>query len=133
MEAQSNKSHIVVATSYAPLGRFITLALTVEGYQPRLFADGAQALEFLLSQPFAAAVLDVDLSRVDGFTICQRIRAFSSTPVVLLLTRGEVSQQVRGRRVGATAFLFAPFGVDELLECMKVMLPNGDRPANERV
>jgi DNA-binding response OmpR family regulator len=133
MGSSFDRAHtIAVATAYAPLGRFIRLALTVEGYQPHLFADGAQALEFLHHQSFDAAVLDADLAKVDGFAICQHIRTFSSAPVVLLLMRGEVRQRVRGSQVGASAFLFIPFGVDELLGCLVPVLPNGGRPASEQ-
>jgi len=44
---------------------------------------------------------------------------------------GEPRQQVHGRQVGATAFLFIPFGVDELLSCMAAVLRNGQSPASE--
>lgn len=123
---------IAVATSYAPLGRFIALALKVEGYQPHLYMDGEQALASLLCQPHDAAILDADLTKVTGLEICQRLRALTSIPVVLLLMRGELSQQSQGRHVGASAFLFIPFGVEELLVCIDAVLPNGDSPASER-
>lgn len=117
---------IAVATSYAPLGRFITLALKMEGYQPHLHSDGEQALDFLLSQSADAAILDADLAKVSGLAVCERLRAVSTIPIVLLLMRGEPRQLVHGRQVGANAFLFIPFGVEELLSCMHAVLPNGE-------
>jgi DNA-binding response OmpR family regulator len=123
---------IAVATSYPPLGRFVSLALKVEGYEPHLFVDGEQALEALLSQPFAAAILGADLAKVSGFEICQRLRAVSSIPVILLLMRGDARQQMQGRKVGASALLFIPFDAQELLICLSTVLPNSNRPASEQ-
>jgi DNA-binding response OmpR family regulator len=113
---------IAVAAGYPPLGRFIALSLRVAGYDPHLLADGEQALEYLLSQPVDAAVLDGVLGKVDGFTICQRMRAVSATPIVLLLMRDEAHQQIRSRQVGASAVLLIPFGADNLLACVKTLL-----------
>jgi two-component system KDP operon response regulator KdpE len=129
MEHQPYK--IAVAASYAPLGRFINLTLTIAGYQAYLFADGEQILDHLSRQPFDAAILDADLPRGSAFVVCHRIRGSTDVPVVLLLMRGEPSQQMYGRQVGASAFIFIPFGVDELLGCMAAVLPNAEHPATE--
>jgi DNA-binding response OmpR family regulator len=113
---------VVVAASYPPLGRFIASALRVEGYRPIVLQDGNRALEHLLKEPFDVAMLDTELASIDGFTICQRVRAITSSPVALLVMPGDTSYQTRGRQVGANALLFLPFGMDELLSCVNMLL-----------
>jgi DNA-binding response OmpR family regulator len=124
---------IVVAASYPPLGRFIALALRLDGYEPHLLADGAGALAYLLSQPFAAAILDVELSRVDGFTVCQRVRAVSSAPIILVLPQDGRSHHVHARSVGASAVLSLPCGVEELLACVQALVPARNDATVKRV
>ena len=109
---------IVVATYDRAIGRVIVMALRLEGYVPQLYANGAQALEAILSEPCAVAILDAHLGKVDGLTICGRVRAtesVASVPVVLLLTHDDASLQALGSRLGINAFLFMPFEIPELL------------------
>lgn len=109
---------IVVATRDPSIGRLVAMALRLDGYAPQVYADGEQALEALLSAPCAAAVLDARLPKIDGPTLCQRVRAtpsVASVPIILLVMRDEPALQVRGRRLGATAFLVVPFVIEELL------------------
>jgi two-component system, OmpR family, response regulator ChvI len=110
---------VVVATRDAAIGRMIAMALRLEGYGPHLFADAEQALAAMVGEPCAAAVLDLRLGKVDGLTVCQRVRAsvpVSSMPIILLLTREDTAfLQARGKGLGANAVLFMPFEIRELL------------------
>jgi DNA-binding response OmpR family regulator len=118
-----NPYKIVVAASYPPVGRFIALALRLEGFETHLLADGEETLAYLLSQPFDAVLLDAELPRVDGLAICQRVRAVSAAPIVLFFMQGGRSQHWHARHLGASAVLDLPIGADELRDCVRALLP----------
>jgi DNA-binding response OmpR family regulator len=110
---------VVVATRDATIGRMISMALRLEGYGPHLFEDGEQALEAVVGEPCAAAVLDLRLGKVDGLTICQRVRANESlSPVALILLmmrEDEAVLQTRGQHLRVNAVFTMPFEIRELL------------------
>ena len=62
-------------------------ALALEGFDVLLAADGEAALDLAASAAPALIVLDVMLPGIDGFTVCQKIRATSSVPVLLCSPR----------------------------------------------
>src|SRR5690242_14394142 len=112
----TSPSSIVVATRDPSIGRLVAMALRLDGYAPQVYVDGEHALEALLTAPYAAAVLDARLPKIDGPTLCQRVRAtppVASVPIILLVMRDEPARQARGRRLGATAFLYLPFTIEE--------------------
>jgi DNA-binding response OmpR family regulator len=129
----SSPSHkIVVAVSYPPIARFISLALRMEGHEPLLFADGEKALAYLLDEPFDVALIDGELARVDGFTISQRVRTVSSSPIILVLMYDGHSLRAHARRVGANAVLYLPCGTEELVACVHEVLASGSSFTEER-
>jgi two-component system response regulator MprA len=114
----------VVATYDQAIGKMMVMALRFAGYAPHLHINGEQALEAILRGPCAAAILDAHLGKVDGLTICRRVRATASVanvPILLLLTGDDASLQVLGSRLGINAFLFLPFEVSELLMAVAAM------------
>ena len=76
--ASTSPPPIVVATYDQAIGRMIVMALSLEGYAPHRYPNGEQALEAILREPCKAAVLDAHLGKVDGLTICQRVRTTES-------------------------------------------------------
>ena len=121
----TSRPAIVIATRDPAIGRMIAMALRFEGYASQVYADGELALGALLATPCAAAVLDARLTKVDGPTLCQRVQAtpsVASIPIILLVMRDEPVLQARGRRMGANAFLFLPFAIEELLATIAAVI-----------
>jgi DNA-binding response OmpR family regulator len=86
-------------------------------------ADGAQALDYLGTEPLPDIVLlDVMLPGIDGFEVCRRIRAKHDVPVVMLTARGEDSDRVTGLDIGADDYVPKPFNPRELLARMRAVL-----------
>ena len=77
-EESTSPPPIVVATYDRAIGRMIMMALRLAGYAPHLYANGEEALEAILREPCAAAILDAHLGKVDGLTICGRVRDTAS-------------------------------------------------------
>jgi two-component system chemotaxis sensor kinase CheA len=93
------------------------------GYLVRGAVDGADAWEQLQAEEFDVVVSDVDMPRMDGFTLCAHIRAhprLASLPIVLVTARETREDEERGLRAGANAYV-AKSGFDRssLLEIVQ--------------
>jgi DNA-binding response OmpR family regulator len=96
--------------------------LLTEGYEVSTAVDGEQALEVFSANPTELILLDVMLPHMDGFSVCQRIREFSTVPVIMLTAKGEEQDRVKGLDVGADDYLVKPFSVMELLARVRAVL-----------
>lgn len=114
--------NVVVVARRAPIRRLIELNLRLEGFHVQALSDGQEALEHLLTTAFDVALLDAYLPRVDGFALCRAVRAAKPTPIIMLLMRGDDESASRSEQAGATAHLLLPFGVEDLLACIKAVL-----------
>jgi DNA-binding response OmpR family regulator len=123
---------IAIAVQYPQIGHLLAMALRLNHYDPHLLPAGEPVLEALLREPYAAAIVDVHLRPVDGLTVCHRVRAATSMPVILLLMRDEVPERLRAREVGASALLFLPFLIDELLACVQGVLYSAEHGLSQR-
>ena len=102
--------------------RLLEANLRTEGYEVITAKDGGNVLELFAANPVDLILLDILLPGMDGFTICQRIRQFSSVPIIMLTAKGEEQDRVRGLDVGADDYLVKPFSVTELLARVRAVL-----------
>lgn len=102
--------------------RLLEANLLTEGYQVQTASDGEIALESFSAMPADLILLDVMMPRMDGFTVCQRIRQFSNVPIIILTAKGEEQDRVRGLDVGADDYLVKPFSITELLARVRAVL-----------
>jgi two-component system response regulator ChvI len=101
----------------------VTLALTQQGYEARAFEDGLSAWEAFDRQLPDLAILDIGVPRMDGLTLCRRLRARSEVlPIIFLTSREEEFDRVLGLEIGADDYLCKPFSMRELLARVKVLL-----------
>jgi two-component system response regulator MprA len=120
--AQTTQRLLVVDDDPA-LARTLRRALGVEGYDVDCAGDGAEALDRLSAASFDAVVLDVSMPRVDGLTVCRRLRERSDrTPVLMLTARDAVGDRVSGLDAGADDYLVKPFSLDELNARLRALL-----------
>ena len=118
----AKKTTILAADDDPQLLRLITRNLEFEGYDVLAVSDGQQALAQIESQPLDLALLDVMMPKMDGFTVCQRVREFSSLPIIIVTARGQDQDKVRGLDLGADDYLTKPFSVEELLARVRAVL-----------
>jgi two-component system, OmpR family, response regulator MprA len=105
-------------------------ALTLNGYQVTVAADGVEALATARREQFDALVLDVMMPGVDGLGVCRVLRADGdTTPVLMLTARVETSDRVAGLDAGADDYLAKPFELDELLARLRALLRRAAQPA----
>ena len=82
--------------------------LEAAGYRVISACDGQEGLEVLMTTGgIDLVVTDIDMPRMDGFELCQRIRHghFSHMPVIMVTSRNTEEEKVRGSQAGADAFI----------------------------
>src|SRR5947199_3382516 len=116
------KTTIVAADDDPQLLRLVTRNLEFEGYEVLPASNGVLALEQIEEHGPNLVLLDVMMPKMDGFTVCQRVREFSSVPIIIVTARGQDQDKVRGLDLGADDYLTKPFSVDELLARVRAVL-----------
>lgn len=110
--------------------RLLEANLRTEGYEVVTAQDGLQALEVFSAHPIDLVLLDVMMPRLDGFGVTQRLREFTSVPIVILTARGEEQDRVRGLDLGADDYLVKPFSATELLARVRAVLRRAHQPTD---
>jgi DNA-binding response OmpR family regulator len=118
----AKKTTILAADDDPQLLRLMTRNLQLEGYDVLAASDGLQALELVESNAPDLVLLDVMMPKMDGFTVCYRVREFSAVPIIIVTARGQDQDKVRGLDLGADDYLTKPFSVDELLARVRAVL-----------
>lgn len=90
------------------IARMIEATLSIGGYESRICGDGLQAVEEILKGHYDMVLLDVMLPGMDGFEIIGHIRT-KEIPVIFLTAKQEVSDKVKGLRLGAEDYIVKPF------------------------
>jgi len=115
-------ARILVAEDDTDLSRALHLAFSLEGYNFTPAYDGESALRIFDAEHPDLVVLDVSMPQLDGFTVCERIRATSAVPILMLTARGSLEDKVSGLKHGADDYLVKPFAVEELLARIDALL-----------
>ncbi len=92
----------------------IRFSLEQDGMEVECAYDGEEALEAAKSKEFDIILLDVMLPRLDGFSVCQQIREFSSVPIIMLTAKGEDMDKILGLEYGADDYITKPFNILEV-------------------
>ena len=120
---------ILVIEDEPQLARHINRALIRSGHVANARYDGIEGLEAALDQPPDLVVLDLNLPRLDGFSVLARLRQANSPARILILTaRGEVEHRVKGLKAGADDYLAKPFSLDELIARIEALGRRGATP-----
>lgn len=97
------------------LADVVAFALRREGFQVIQAYDGNTALQRWQEEQPDLIVLDINLPKIDGFTVCQQIRQTSDTPIIMLTVRGEDEDVVHGLELGADDYISKPFSPRQLV------------------
>ena len=96
--------------------------LKKEGFDTIEAYDGEQGYEMALNQSPDLILLDVMLPKMDGFTVCRRLRQTVSIPILMLTVKEEEVDKVLGLELGADDYITKPFSPRELMARVKANL-----------
>jgi len=102
--------------------RLLQINLETEAYEVMTASDGEQALDLITSHKPDLIILDVMMPKLDGLATCERIRQFSSVPIIMLTAKGEEQDRVKGLNIGADDYVVKPFSATELLARVRAVL-----------
>ena len=113
---------ILVVDDEKPIVDILKFNLVKEGYSVIEAYDGEDGYNKAISQNPDLVLLDVMLPKMDGFTVCRKIREKKSMPIIMLTAREEEVDKVLGLELGADDYITKPFSVRELLARVKANL-----------
>lgn len=113
---------ILLAEDEKSLARAIVRILERNNYSAEAVYDGIDALNYLESGNYDAAILDVMMPKMDGITVLKKLRAEGNLiPVIMLTAKAEIDDKVLGLDSGANDYLTKPFATKELLARIRAM------------
>ena len=102
--------------------RALRLVLRSAGYEVLAAANMEEALDVAALSPVDAAIIDLLLPDGDGIELTQRLREWSTMPIIVLSAVGEEAEKVRALRSGADDYVTKPFGPQELVARLEAVL-----------
>jgi two-component system KDP operon response regulator KdpE len=121
---------VLVVDDEMQIRRFLRAGFELEGFLVLDAANAADALRVASLQPFDLMILDLALPDLDGSEVLQRLRAWSSAPVIVLSVRASEAEKVRLLELGADDYVVKPFGMAELLARARASLRRHRRGAS---
>lgn len=121
---------ILLADDDPAVSRFVEVILTRAGYTVVQASDGVEAIERVRRSAPDLVVLDIRMPRLDGLEVLRTLRqdpATSQIPVILLTTRAQVEDRVKGFESGADDYVPKPFEPQELLVRIQSLLKRSDK------
>ena len=110
---------ILVVDDEKPIVEILKLNLQKENYEVYEAYDGEEALLKAKTIQPDLILLDVMLPKMDGFTVCRKIRETSIVPILMLTAREEEVDKVLGLELGADDYITKPFSIRELMARIK--------------
>ena len=120
---------ILVVDDEKLLVKGIKFNLENEGYQVEACYDGLTAVEMAKTCQPDLIILDLMMPGLDGLEACQRIRSFSTVPVIMLTARSEDADKLVGFESGADDYVTKPFNILELRARIRALLRRASMPA----
>lgn len=126
-------ARILVIDDEPQIRKFLEIALRAQGYQPVVADGGAAGLVRLATGGADLVILDLGLPDQDGQTVLRELRQWSQVPVIVLTVRADEREKVRLLDAGANDYVTKPFGIEELMARIRVLLrtvvqPVADEP-----
>ncbi len=121
---------ILVIDDDPAIAELVAVNLEMAGYEVSQAEDGIKGQALALQLLPDLIVLDLMLPKVDGFTVCQRLRRDERTadiPVLMLTALSHTQNKVEGFNAGADDYLTKPFEVEEMLARVRALLRRTDR------
>ncbi|MBO4360652.1 MAG: response regulator transcription factor [Eubacteriaceae bacterium] len=114
---------ILLAEDEKRMAQSLSELLRQENYEVDVYGDGLSALSAALTGIYDAAVLDVMMPGMDGFSVARSVRKEGiSLPIIMLTARSDVDDKVTGLDSGADDYLTKPFMAKELLARLRALI-----------
>jgi two-component system, OmpR family, KDP operon response regulator KdpE len=114
--------NVLVVDDEMQIRRFLRSGFELDGYSVSEAENGREAIRAATLRPTDLIILDLALPDLDGSQVLERIRSWSSVPIIILSVKSSEMEKVRLFELGADDYVTKPFGMAELLARSKVVL-----------
>ena len=104
--------------------------LAISGCEAEIETDGVSGLNTALKGGFDLILLDIMLPKMDGFSVCRRLREKLDIPILMVTAKKEDIDKIRGLGLGADDYIVKPFSPSELAARVKANLAAYERLKN---
>ena len=123
-------ARVLVVDDEAQIRRFLDIGLRAEGYQVLLAATAAEGLALAAAHAPDLVILDLGLPDREGHEVLGELRQWSSVPVLMLSVRDAEAEKVKALDHGANDYVTKPFGIQELMARLRVLLRSRAAPVD---
>ncbi len=124
-ETNSDKKTILIVDDEQPIIDMLVYNLEKEGYNTLEATDGEKAVDIALNNTPDLILLDIMIPKMDGLSVCKRIRHTLNVPIIMLSAKGEEIDKILGLELGADDYITKPFSIRELMARIKANLRKG--------
>lgn len=121
-------AHILIVEDEKSINDLIAMNLELVGHTGEQVYDGNEALECLKQNTYSLVIMDIMLPGLDGLVLIQHVP--ENTPVIFLTAMGNLSDRVKGLKLGADDYIVKPFETVELLARIEAVLRRTQRSLN---
>ena len=122
---EEDKKTILVVDDEESIQELLVFNLQKEGYNTIQASDGITAVDMAISKKPDLILLDVMLPRMDGISVCKRIRYalnISNIPIIMISAKDTESDKIVGLEIGADDYITKPFKIREVMARIKANL-----------
>ena len=123
---------VLVVDDEVQIRRFLRAGFELEHFTVLEAEDAETGLRTATLRPVDLIVIDLGLPDLDGATVVERVRAWSTVPIIVLSVRSSEDEKVRLLELGADDYVVKPFGMAELLARARAALRRQTRTAGEK-
>lgn len=132
-EMEKEAKTILIVDDEPSIRDIIIYNLKKEGYKIIEAGDGITAVEMALEQRPDLILLDIMLPRLDGLSVCKRIKNYYNVPILMLTAKDAEIDKILGLELGADDYITKPFSVRELVARVKANLRKVEVVSNHQV
>jgi two-component system KDP operon response regulator KdpE len=118
----ASSSRVLVVDDEPQIRRFLRTSLSAHGYRVIEAACGRDAITLAATEQPEVVLLDLGLPDIDGLEVIQRLREWSTVPIIVVSVRGQEAEKIAALDQGADDYVTKPFGMGELLARIRTAL-----------